>query len=106
MPSTARQLLPREAYVDSEWLAREQEELFGNQWAYVGLTTEFEQPGAYQTIQVGNHPLFVLRGAEGELRAFHNLCRHRGTELVEGRGVVEQGRHCVPLSSLGISARR
>jgi len=86
LPENPTQLLPRSAYVDDQWLARERAELFGKTWSFAGVVSDFTKPGDYRTYQVGNYPLVVLMDRDGDLRAFHNICRHRGTELLEGSG--------------------
>ncbi len=86
LPAVPRQVLPREAYVDDAWFERERHELFANTWSFAGVTYDWKEPGDFKTVQAGPYPLVVLRNKEGELQAFHNLCRHRGTELLEGCG--------------------
>ena len=78
--------LPVEAYTSAEWFDREQNDLFGQVWQFGGFVEDLKDPGDFLTVQSGNHPLFVLRGADGELRAFHNICRHRGTQLLRTIG--------------------
>lgn len=77
-------LLPREAYVDSNWQDREKSELFSDSWAFAGLESDFEKEGDFRTVQCGAYPLVLIRLDDGSIAAFHNLCRHRGTLLVEG----------------------
>ena len=86
LPAVPQQLLPREAYIDDAWFERERNELFAHTWSFAGVTYDWKEPGDFKTVQVGAYPLVVLRDKQGELRAFHNLCRHRGTELFEGCG--------------------
>ena len=81
------QMLPREAYISEDWLERERAGLFGATWSFVGVVSDFKEPGDYRTVQIGNYSVIVLLGAAtGELQAHHNTCRHRGTELLEGCG--------------------
>lgn len=88
-------LLPPEAYTSEEWFAREQRELFDRCWSFVGMTDDFPEIGDYAAVQVGTHPIIVVRGLDGELRAFHNLCRHRGMVMLEGTGNVRTGISCL-----------
>ena len=81
-----RQLLPRSAYFEAAWHAQEIDALFGNAWVWAATEGALRQAGDFVTCRVLHHPLFAVRDADGELRAFHNICRHRGCELVEGRG--------------------
>ncbi|MFI6532694.1 aromatic ring-hydroxylating dioxygenase subunit alpha [Nonomuraea sp. NPDC050547] len=94
MTDTATQLLPAHAYFDAGWYEREQPELFGRTWRYAGTTDDLKTPGSYRSVQAGRHPLVVVRGKDGELRAFHNVCRHRGTAVLSGSGVVDKQIVC------------
>ncbi len=85
-PEIPVQRLPREAYVSEEWLEREKKELFSKSWVFAGVVMDFPESGDYCTVQVGHHSLIVIKDGEGELKAYHNICRHRGTELLEGKG--------------------
>jgi choline monooxygenase len=77
--------LPYRAYTDPEVLAAERELLFADAWHYAGYSGQLE-PGAYLTCRAGEVPIVVVRDREGELRAFVNVCRHRGAEVVSGAG--------------------
>jgi carnitine monooxygenase subunit len=72
--------------VDADVLTRERERLFTNAWQYAGHTGQLAEPGSYFTLRVADVPLVVVRDREGELRAFVNVCRHRGAEVVSGEG--------------------
>ena len=89
LPAEPVQSLPREAYTDRAWFERERRQLFSRNWTYACNANDIGQPGDYVTLLVGEYPLLILRTREGALRAFHNLCRHRGTELLEGAGRIE-----------------
>jgi choline monooxygenase len=67
-------------------LARERELLFAHAWQYAGHAGQLAEPGSYFTLRAGDVPLVVVRDREGELRAFVNVCRHRGAEVVSGEG--------------------
>lgn len=96
MPDRPAQQLPREAYTSPAWFARERRDLFGRSWACAGTAVDLAAPGAYATVAAGDFPLAVLRDDNGALRAFHNLCRHRGTELLEGAGRLDRPRIVCP----------
>ena len=89
-----RQLLPKEAYFDSAWHAHEIDALFGKAWTWAATEGDLQEAGDFVTCRVLHHPLFVVRDADGELRAFHNICRHRGCELLEGRGNLGVAVRC------------
>jgi carnitine monooxygenase subunit len=78
--------LPWAGYSDPETLARERREIFERSWQYAGHVGELEQPGDFVATSAGHVPVALVRGAAGELRAFLNVCRHRGHEVVSGRG--------------------
>jgi len=86
--------LPVEAYVSDEWFTREQCELFGKVWQFGGLVEDIANPGDFVTVQAGPHPLMVMRGPDGNLRAFHNICRHRGTQLLRTIGKGKKSIVC------------
>jgi phenylpropionate dioxygenase-like ring-hydroxylating dioxygenase large terminal subunit len=92
--STVEHRLPREAYFSQEWHDREQIELFGRCWHFAGMTDDYDGPGSYRAVQVGPHPLLVVRGSDGELRAHHNLCRHRGAQVLQGAGKIRKSIIC------------
>jgi phenylpropionate dioxygenase-like ring-hydroxylating dioxygenase large terminal subunit len=86
-----RQLLPALAYTSESWFQREREELFAKTWTFAGMAEDVSAPGDYITLECGNAALVVLRDLNGRLRAFHNVCRHRGARLLEGSGNIQRG---------------
>lgn len=94
MTTLNHQILGPEAYYAPEWLERENIELFGRTWQFAGMADDYAEAGSYQSIQVGHHPLAVLRDHEGTLRAFHNVCRHRGAAVLPQSGVVKRAIVC------------
>ncbi|HEX6817579.1 MAG TPA: aromatic ring-hydroxylating dioxygenase subunit alpha [Ktedonobacterales bacterium] len=74
--------LPAAWYTDSATFAHEQARIFRRAWQYAGLTEELPRPGDYLTREVGGAPIVLLRDTSGEFRAFANVCRHRGSQLV------------------------
>ena len=81
-----RQHLPKEAYTSHDWLDKERKTLFSKTWRFACMEFDLPEAGDYLALKVGTFPIFMIRDVDGELRAYHNLCRHRGTELVEGKG--------------------
>ncbi len=74
--------LPASWYTDSAIFALEQQRIFRRCWQYAGLTEQVASPGDFFTCRLGEVPVVVVRDVEGQLRAFVNVCRHRGSELV------------------------
>jgi choline monooxygenase len=79
----ASTLIP-DAYVSDEFHALELETIFGRSWIPVCVADELPEPGSYLVVEVAGRSLLVCRNRAGELRAHHNVCRHRGSRLVEG----------------------
>jgi phenylpropionate dioxygenase-like ring-hydroxylating dioxygenase large terminal subunit len=64
--------------VDPDVFAAEFDALWHREWIFVGHECELSGPGRFLTTTVGLFPLIVVRGLDGEIRALHNVCRHRG----------------------------
>jgi phenylpropionate dioxygenase-like ring-hydroxylating dioxygenase large terminal subunit len=88
-----RPLEPR-LYLDPEVLAGEMDAIFARTWQYAGHVSQLPSPGSYLTTTAGDQPVLVLRTQEGELRAFRNVCRHRGSELLSGTGTCKRAIRC------------
>src|SRR5918997_1426839 len=78
----ASTLLP-DAYTSPEFFALEQDRLYPTGWVAVGITSDVDRPGACIVVEVAGRSIFVTRNRHGVLRAFHNLCRHRATKLLD-----------------------
>lgn len=66
--------------------AFEQGAIFERSWQVAGLERDVQEPGSHITVRIGHMPVMVVRGRDGELRAFLNICRHRGYPVAEGAG--------------------
>ncbi|MCD6009225.1 aromatic ring-hydroxylating oxygenase subunit alpha [Halomonas sp. IOP_31] len=81
--------LPQPFYGDARLFALDMQEIFEKEWLFVAMTCEIPAKGNFVTVEVGNNPVIVVRGAEGKVHAFHNVCRHRGSRLcVKDKGKV------------------
>ncbi len=80
--------LPRRAYTDANWFQEERECLFRDAWVFIGTEMDLKAAGDAKIGQAGPYPLLVTRDKSGTLRAFHNVCRHRGAQLVEEEGPI------------------
>jgi len=74
---------PGTFYTDDRIFQRELEEFYGTSWLNVGRESQVSQPGDFFTREIGGESVLVVRGTDGTPRAFYNVCRHRGTRLVE-----------------------
>jgi Rieske 2Fe-2S family protein len=72
--------LPRAAYVDADWHAREMRAIWARDWVCLGPAADFV-PDRLTPVTVAGAPVLIARDAGGAFRAWHNLCRHRGAEL-------------------------
>lgn len=78
-----RHSLPRELYSDPDVYRQDLEQLWHRDWVFAGHTFEIAKPGQYFTLQIGDYPVAVVRSKDGQVRAFHNACRHRGAKVCE-----------------------
>jgi len=78
--------LPNEAYVSDEFAAWEQDVLLARTWACIGTGRRVPEVGDAVPLEFAGLPLFMLRGRDGEVRVFHNVCSHRGMVLLEKPG--------------------
>ncbi|MFI7418725.1 aromatic ring-hydroxylating dioxygenase subunit alpha [Nonomuraea sp. NPDC049684] len=87
--------LPGRSYTDPALFAEEQAKIFESMWFCAVRAGDLPRPGAFRTVQVGAESVLVVRGRDGLLRAFLNVCRHRGARLcVEERGEVRRTIRC------------
>src|SRR5215217_1208359 len=75
--------LPQRYFVSAEVFAQEQTEIFSRLWVCVGHQSQLANSGAYFLQAVAGEDLIVVRDQKGIVRAFYNVCRHRGTRLCE-----------------------
>jgi phenylpropionate dioxygenase-like ring-hydroxylating dioxygenase large terminal subunit len=75
-------------YADPAHLAREERILFRRHPMLMGFASEWATPGAFRTDDHLGVPILVVRGQDGRLRAFLNVCRHRGAKVADGAGTA------------------
>ncbi len=76
--------LPAWIYHDPEFFEHEKRAIFRKSWQVVCHTSDVPRPGDFHSLDFLGESLIVLRGDDGELRGFHNVCRHRAARLVDG----------------------
>jgi choline monooxygenase len=81
--------LPAQDYRDPALYERERQEIFARHWMLFSWGERLAKPGDYVTGTLAGWPVFVIRDDAGRVRAFHNVCRHRGAQLLS----AEAG-HC------------
>jgi len=73
--------LDRPLYCSPQVFRADLETLFYKEWLFALTVAELPDPGAFATLQIGDYPVVIVRGADTTIRAFHNVCRHRGQKL-------------------------
>ncbi|MCH9664022.1 MAG: aromatic ring-hydroxylating dioxygenase subunit alpha [Gammaproteobacteria bacterium] len=87
LPPTPPETLPADWYHGDEHFARERQAIFWTNWMLIGREDQLVRPGDYVSDDIAGWPVFVIRSKDGDLRGFHNVCRHRAGPLVgEGPG--------------------
>lgn len=81
--------LPASYYIDPAIYEREKAAIFYRSWAFAGHVSQLREAGDYVTCRIADQNLFVIRGKDGELRAFYNVCSHRAHELLTGSGCAK-----------------
>ncbi|HEY5609202.1 MAG TPA: aromatic ring-hydroxylating dioxygenase subunit alpha [Alphaproteobacteria bacterium] len=87
--TTLRNQIPIKQWLSPAHYELEREKIFRRSWLPVGHTADLPRPGGYVVLDmpVFNTSLLVIRGNDGQVRSFHNICRHRGNKIVrEGSG--------------------
>ncbi len=82
MKSQLEPTLPKDFYFSEEIYAQEKERIFCREWVCAGRDEQVPAAGDYLTLEVAGESVLVVRTQTGELRAFYNVCRHRGSRLV------------------------
>ena len=75
--------LPAMAYTDEKFWMRECETVFADNWVFVGFAHELKNLGDVLPISVAGKPILLVKNTNGEVVAFHNVCRHRCLKLVD-----------------------
>ena len=86
VPFAQAHAMPKSVYTSEAFLAQEQRHVFGHDWICAGRADALANAGDYLTMTIAGEPVIVLRDAGGDLRAMSNVCRHRMSTLLEGRG--------------------
>ena len=85
-PENAALTLPPAVYTSPEIYAAELGAIFEKEWVCLGRVEEIRNPGDYFTVDLIGDPLLVVRGEDQRVRVMSNVCRHKWTEVAEGRG--------------------
>jgi phenylpropionate dioxygenase-like ring-hydroxylating dioxygenase large terminal subunit len=85
-PFETARAMPPSVYTSQDFLAHEINDVFAKEWVAVGRADTLKSPGDYLTYELAGQPIIVLRDLDGRLRAMSNVCLHRMSTLLEGRG--------------------
>ncbi|WP_096203203.1 aromatic ring-hydroxylating oxygenase subunit alpha [Bacillus sp. FJAT-45350] len=81
LSGAVQRTLPYSQYTSPQVFAEEREKIFSKDWQLVGHTSQVEKPGDFITCDVAGQPIIITRGTDDVLRAFYNICPHRGTKV-------------------------
>ena len=87
-------ILPIEAYTSDAWFDLEMRHIFSATWQFAGLMEDVCEPGQFKSIQAGLNNIIIVMGRDRRLRAFHNMCRHKGTQLLRAEGKIQKAITC------------
>ncbi|MET0804368.1 MAG: aromatic ring-hydroxylating dioxygenase subunit alpha, partial [Acidimicrobiales bacterium] len=85
---------PKERYFDPDFYQLECEQLWPRVWQMACRLEEIPEPGDVVEYEILDQSVIVLRGDDRDVRAFHNVCRHRGVKLVQGQATATSGFTC------------
>src|SRR5438270_12572104 len=88
------QALEPHLYLDPAVLGLEERRIFERTWQLAGHVSSLSRPGSFLTARAGSQPVLVLRDEGGALRAYRNVCRHRGSRLLSGSGQCKGAIRC------------
>ena len=83
LPTAEGSALPNVAYVSDRYFRFEQQTVFRNSWVFAAFAHELEGAGDMLPVEIAGQPVVIVRDEAGQIRAFHNVCRHRGAKLIE-----------------------
>jgi choline monooxygenase len=87
--------LPSSLYRDAAVYQEERRKLFGRSWLFLGHASQIATEGSYIAATLAGYPLIAVRGKDGIVRAFHNVCRHRAGPLAhDGTGKCDGMLQC------------
>ena len=95
MATEIRKTLPGAAYHSEETYALDSERVFYRNWIYVGRAERIPRPGSWIRVEIADESILVVRGKDEQIRAFYNVCRHRGSRICDDeQGEVRNHLRC------------
>ena len=94
-PNLNYEIIPKERYTSKEFMKLEWDHIWTKTWLRGGLSQDVKEPNDFITTEIGNWSIILIRGEDGKVRAFHNVCKHRGNTLARERiGKIDQTFKC------------
>jgi len=95
-PDLGRAPIPAKAYYDAEWYELERSAIFMRTWIQCGHVCELPESGSFirREFEFARASLLIMRGKDGVIRAFHNVCTHRGTQLTQEESGKSNTQSC------------
>lgn len=88
VPFESAHAMPKSVYTSAAFAKLEERHIFARAWLCAGRAEALKNPGDYLTMEISGEPVIILRDRDGSLRGLSNVCRHRMSTLLEGRGHV------------------
>jgi carnitine monooxygenase subunit len=82
--------LRADAYTNPMWFEVDQKAILARSWQWVCHVEKVREAGAFIAVEVAGQPIAIVRGLDGELRAFYNVCKHRAHQLLTGAGRINK----------------
>ena len=83
--------LPAQYFTDPDVFEMEKQKVFGQYWIYAGHGSAIPDPGEYFTRRIGDKQIIVTRDHDGDVRAFYNVCAHRGSKMLDDTPMTDPG---------------
>ena len=94
LPLAEASTIPASWYVDERIIEREKRTTFSRSWQMAGRLDQLREPGQYVTCEIAGEPILVVRGSDGELRGFFNVCRHHAAAVMTEPSGCAQNLRC------------
>ena len=88
LPLESARAMPKSVYTSADFAALEQRHIFAAEWLCAGRAEALPNPGDYLTMEIAGEPVIILRDTDGQIGALSNVCRHRMSILLQGRGHI------------------
>src|SRR5687768_8230871 len=94
LPLEEASTIPSSWYIDEGIYARERRTTFSRTWQLAGRVDQLREPGQYVTCEIAGEPIVLVRGSDGELRGFFNVCRHHAAAVMTEPSGCAQNLRC------------